>query len=137
MSTATRVDSTEQILPAAAKPTLDRGYLSVSLDLCVDRSGIADEDDVYGATRRETAATSEEEDVPVRKSIRRLAFERHRDYFHEHKVERIYECLLTALSVDQPSDPRAWLREKIPQLRSVYVSDFCLYVSIFKLSHIY
>ena len=40
-----------------------------------------------------------------------------KEYLAEQKIYRVYTCLLTALAVDRPNDARAYLKEKILELR--------------------
>jgi len=41
----------------------------------------------------------------------------HKRHFDRKQVAKAFECLMTALSIDQPANPRAYLVEKISQLR--------------------
>lgn len=41
----------------------------------------------------------------------------HKKHFDRKQVAKAFECLMTALSIDQPANPRAYLLEKIVELR--------------------
>eukprot|EP00037_Helgoeca_nana_P027901 m.323767 g.323767 ORF g.323767 m.323767 type:complete len:822 (-) comp27627_c0_seq4:5995-8460(-) len=61
-----------------------------------------------------TSKQSEHTGPPVWMSAETLD---HKKHFDRKQVAKAFECLMTALSIDQPANPRAYLLEKIVELR--------------------